>query len=110
MPLCPQARHHFLALVVANRPRTTVGLGHVPISLEPQFGLLGDASRLRAAPPGFSMVGGLGSLHIKGQASLRLNGPKAYGVVGLKTMVLAMILSSKPRVWKAGKTGKIMCT
>ena len=99
-----------MALVVANRPRTTVGLGHVPIGLEPQSSLLGDASRLRAVPPGFSMVGGLGPLHIKGQASLRLNGPQAYGVVGLKTMVFAMILSSKPRVWKAGKIGKLMCT
>ena len=61
-------------------------------------------------PPGFSIVGGLGPLRIAGQASLGPNGPWAYGVEGLKTTVLTMILSSKPQVWKAGKTGKLMCT
>ena len=74
-------------------------------------------------PPGFSMVGGIGPLCIAGQAGLgpngpwaygqaglEPNGPWAYGVVGLKTTLFAMILSSKPRVWKAGKVGKLMRT
>ena len=53
------------------------------------------------------MVGGFGPFRIAGQAGLGPNGPWAYGVVGLKTTVLRMILSHKPRVWKAEKTWKI---
>ena len=62
LPLCWQGRQHLRALVVVNRPRTIIGLGHVPASwrpclvsllevptgLEPQPGLLGGASKLRA--------------------------------------------------------------
>ena len=47
----------------------------VPVGLEPQFGLLGVSSRLRSVPLGFSMVGGLGSLRIVGQAGLESNRP-----------------------------------
>ena len=82
----------------------------MPAGLEPQSSLLGGANRLRAMPPGFSMVGGFGSLRIVGQVSLESNGPWAYGVVGLKTTVLTMTFYSKPRVWKAEKTGKLMRT
>ena len=80
----------------------------LPAGLEPQFGLLRGASRLRAVPPNFSMIGGLGSLRITYQAGLRPNGPWAYGVVGLKTRVLSMVLPPKPRVWKDGKSAKLM--
>ena len=78
--------------------------------LEPQSGIFGGANRLRVMPPSFCMVGGLGSLCITGQAGLEATRPWAYGVVGLKTMVLTMILSSKPRVWKDGRIGKLMRT
>ena len=61
-------------------------------------------------PPGFSMVGGLGSLRNAVQVSPESNRPWAYEVISIKTTVLAMILSSKPRVQKAGKTGKLMRT
>ena len=86
-----------LALVVANRPRITMGLGHVPTDWKPCLvSLFGSANRLRAMPLGFRIVGGLGLLCIRGQAGLGLNGPWAYGVASLKTLVLRMILSSKP--------------
>ena len=68
----------------------------MPEGLKPQSSLLGGANRLRHVPPGFSMVGGLGPFSIAGQAGLKSNDLWAYGVVGLKTTVLAMILSSKP--------------
>ena len=72
------------------------------------------------------MVGGLEPLHIAGQVGIKPNEPWAYGVIGVKTMVLKMppfssigilcffqlgkILCSKPQVWKVGNTGKLICT
>ena len=47
----------------------------VPVGLEPHYGLLGGASRIRVMSLSFSMVGGLGPLRIAGQAGLESNGP-----------------------------------
>ena len=66
-------------------PRTIIGFGHVlagwrlclvshlevSAGLEPLSSLLGGASRLRAVPPSFSMIGGLGLLRVVGQAGPR---------------------------------------
>ena len=48
----------------------SVSLLEVTAGLEPPSGLLGGASRLRAMPPGFSMVGGFCLFRITSQAGL----------------------------------------